>query len=203
MGPAHRQARRLGSGLGVVAALVLGAAPAAESASRQAQPAASAPQPASHGGGVAGAMSAAAPSPDDRVAAALNQIGMVTCAAAVEHAARFLFEDGEANFTVQPLGPDANRWPTVIVIESAHAAMGQHRLTTLTVSPGPTCAGFYEQVVNWAMPCDQVQATMFAAFKTPQLMLHEVRVSELSPGVQLYLMPSAGGCTSVKKELFR
>jgi hypothetical protein len=192
----------MGRPSGLALALALAAAPAAQAASRQAPPAAV--QPASPaGGGVAGAMATATPTPDDRLAAALHQIGMVTCAGAVEHAARFLFEDGEANFTVQPLGPDANRWPTVIVIESAHAAMGQHRLTTLTVSPGPTCAGFYEQVVNWPMPCDQVQATMFAAFKTPQLLLRQVRVSELSPGVQLYLMPASGGCTSVKKELFR
>ena len=183
--------------LGLAAGLATAAGPAAAQRPH-------APLPPSGGaGGVAGSMGGqAAQTPTQRLAAALAQIGMTTCAAATLHAANFLFEDGEANFTVQPLGPDANRWPTVITIEGAHRAMGTTRLSTLTVNPGPTCSGFYEQVIWWAMPCDKLQASVFAAFGAPRLLLRNVEVSELNPGLQLYLEPAGAGCTSVKKELF-
>jgi hypothetical protein len=147
-------------------------------------------------------MGQAAPSPIERLNAALSQIGITACAGAVQRAAGFLFEDGEANFSIQPLGPDANRWPTVIVIESAHATMGRTRLTTLTVSPGPGCSGFYEQVIYWPQPCDELKKSVFAAFQPPHPLLRDVEVSELSPAVQLYLIPAGAGCTSVKKEMF-
>jgi hypothetical protein len=159
------------------------------------------PRP-SGAGGVAGGMGAQAQTPSQRLAAAFAQIGLTACAAAAQRAADFLFEDGEANFTVQPLGPDANRWPTVVVIEGAHQTMGRTRLSTLTVSPGPTCAGFYEQVIWWDMPCEKLKATVFATFGAPRVILRNVQVSELNPGLQLYLTPAGGGCTSVKKELF-
>lgn len=153
--------------------------------------------------GVAQGMSSAAPTAEDRLEAALRQIGMTQCAGVVTKAARFLFEDGEVNFTVQPLGPDANRWPTVIMIEGAHKAAGATRLTSLTVSPGAAgCAGFYEQVIAWPTPCDQLKATTFAAFQNTKIILRNVKVSELGPGLQLYLMPAGAGCVSVKKELF-
>jgi hypothetical protein len=159
--------------------------------------------PPAGAGGVAGGMGGGqAPTPSQRLAAALSQIGMTTCAPAAQRAANFLFEDGEANFTVQPLGPDANRWPTVIVIEGAHQTMGRTRLSTLTVSPGPTCAGFYEQVIWWDMPCDKLKASIFGAFGAPRAILRNVQVSELNAGLQLYLTPAGTGCTSVKKELF-
>jgi len=147
-------------------------------------------------------MGAQAQTPSQRLAAALAQVVMTTCAAAAERAAAFLFEDGEANFTVQPLGPDANRWPTVIVIEGAHQTMGRTRLSTLTVSPGPTCSGFYEQVIDWDLSCDRLKATVFAAFGASRALLRNVQVSELNAGLQLYLTPAGTGCTSVKKELF-
>jgi hypothetical protein len=147
-------------------------------------------------------MGAQAQSPSQRLAAAFAQIGLTTCAAAALRAADFLFEDGQVNFTVQPLGPDANRWPTVVVIEGAHQTMGRTRLSTLTVSPGPTCSGFYEQVIWWDMPCDKLKASVFASFNAPRVILRNVQVSELNAGLQLYLTPAGTGCTSVKKELF-
>ena len=151
---------------------------------------------------VAGGMSAGAPSAEDRLADALRQIGMTQCAASVQRAAHFLFEDGEANFTVQPLGPDANRWPTVIVIEGAHAAAGRTRFSTLTVAPGPGCSGLYEQVIAWPTPCAELKATTFSAYANAKVVLRNVQVSELNPGLQVYLMPSGTGCVSIKKELF-
>ena len=164
-------------------------------------PVAAAPQGA---GNVAAAMSGAAASPADRLDAAMGQIGLTQCAAVVDKAARFLFEDGEVNFTVQPLGPDANRWPTVIMIEGSHpGTASKTRLSSLTVSPGPAgCAGFYEQVIAWPTPCEQLKATTFAAFTNTRIVLRNVKVSELGPGLQIYLMPGATGCVSVKKELF-
>ncbi len=161
-----------------------------------------APPPAAAASNVAGGMSAGAPSVEDRLAGALQQIGMTQCAASVQRAAHFLFEDGEANFTVQPLGPDANRWPTVIVIEGAHAAAGRTRFSTLTVAPGPGCAGLYEQVIAWPTPCAELKATTFSAYANAKVVLRNVQVSELNPGLQVYLMPSGAGCVSIKKELF-
>jgi hypothetical protein len=160
------------------------------------------PPPPARTAGVAAAMGGAAQTPSQRLAAALAQVGLTTCAPAAERAADFLFEDGEANFTVQPLGPDANRWSTVIVIEGAHQAMGRTRLSTLTVSPGPTCSGLYEQVIYWDLPCAKLKASVFAAFGAPRTLLRNVQVSELSPGLQLYLTPAGAGCVSMKKELF-
>lgn len=151
---------------------------------------------------VAGGMSVGEPSPDERLAGALQQIGLTTCAAATLRAARFLFDGGEANFTVQPLGPDANRWPTVITLETAHANKGRVRLSTLVASPGPTCSGLYEQVISWPTPCPELKATVFSGYQNARLIYRAVQVSELGPGLQVYLMPSGAGCVSVKKELF-
>lgn len=150
-------------------------------------------------------MEAAAPSPADRLAAALGQIGLTACAGPVQRAATFLFEDGQANFIIQPMGPDANRAPTVITIESGHAALGRTRLTTLTVSPGAGCPGFYEQTISWPTPCAELQRTVFADFKQARPLMRQVTVSELNAGLQLYLLPSPSGqgCTSVKREMFR
>jgi hypothetical protein len=151
-------------------------------------------------------MQSATNGPYDRLAGALAQIGMTACAPAVLRAAKFLFEDGEANFLVQPLGPDANRWPTVISIEGAHANTGRTRFTTLTVSPsGAGCPGFYEQVINWPQTCAALQTSVFAGFKAPKIMLRQVTISELNAGVQVHLIPNTSGvgCTSVKRELFR
>ena len=152
---------------------------------------------------VAAGMGGVAPSPTQKLATALSQIGLTSCSAAVMQAGAFLFEDGQANFIVQPLGPDANRWPTVIVIEGAHAALGTTRLTTLTIAPGPACSGFYQQTIYWPQPCAELKKTVFSGFKTTGLLLKHVEVSELSPAVQLYLTPAGAGCLSEKKELFR
>lgn len=155
--------------------------------------------------GVSGGMSTAPAGPADQLAAAFAQIGMTRCAGMAQRAANFLFEDGEAAFTVQPLGPDANVWPTVITIESAHADNGPVRFSTVTISPGQGCAGFYEQVIVWPTSCDELARTVFASFTGTRLLLNAVQVSELNAGLQLYLMshPDGRGCTSIKRELFR
>lgn len=155
--------------------------------------------------GVSGAMGSAPPSPADLLAQSLAQIGLTNCAGAVQRAAAFLFEDGAAAFTVQPLGPNANIWPTVISIESAHPPSGQTRFSTVTIAPGQSCAGFYEQVIVWPVRCDELGRTVFSGFTATRKLLNQVQVSELNAGLQLYLMPHQGGrgCTSIKRELFR
>jgi hypothetical protein len=153
---------------------------------------------------VAGGLSTVARSPSQQLARALREIHMTTCAPLAQTAADFLFENGAANFTVQPLGPNADQWPTVIVIESAHADQGRTRFSTITVAPGPGgCSGLYEQVIHWTQSCPVLKATTFADFQSERLMLRDVRVSEANPGLQLYLTPAGTGCVSVKKELLR
>ena len=185
-----------------IAALPAPCAAAAPHVHRKAAVETPAPVAPTASSSVAGGMGEAVLSPSDRLTNALQQIGMTTCAGAVQRAAKFLFEDGDANFTVQPLGPDANRWPTVIVIEGSHAAMGKTRFSTLTVTPGPTCSGFYQQVISWPVPCAELKRTVFADFQNVRVVLRNVQVSELGPALQVYLMASGTGCVSVKKELF-
>jgi hypothetical protein len=151
---------------------------------------------------VAAAMGPVVQPPAQRLAQALTQIGLTACAAPVMQAGSFLFENGEANFTIQPLGPDANRWPTVVMIEGAHATMGKTRLSTLTIAPGAGCSGFYQQVIYWPQACPELKRTVFAPFTSTRVLLRNVQISELNAGVQLYLMPAGTGCVSVKKELF-
>jgi hypothetical protein len=182
----------------------LAAAPPALWAQAPRPRATGAPAPRAATSSVAGSMSQATLPPAQRLAAVLSQIGLTACAPAVLRAGGFLFESGEANFVVQPLGPDPNRWPTVIMIEGAHPALGTTRLTTLTVTPGPTCTGFYQQMIWWPQPCDDLKKTVFADFRPTGVLLRRVQVSELGPGVQLYLTPAGPtGCVSEKKELFR
>ena len=52
-------------------------------------------------------------------------------------------------------------------------------------------------------PCDRLKATVFANFAAERTLMRDVRISELNPGLQLYLTPAGTGCISVKKELFR
>jgi hypothetical protein len=113
----------------------------------------------------------------------------------------FIFEGQAAKFIAQPLGLDADRWPTVFVIESADPAGGHTRLSTLMVSPN--CAGMYEQVIYWVQPCKVIKSTVFAAYVGEHAMLRDVTVSESGPALQVYLSPAGRGCLSVKKELFR
>ena len=165
-------------------------------------PAASAPAP-----GVAGGFrSNSGPSAIQRLNAALGQIRLTTCASVFQQAGAFVFESGEANFTVQPLGPDANRWPTVVTIESNHPATTttktpQTRLTTLVVAPAGTCSGLYTQVIYWPEACAALKARVFAGFGPERPLLARVMLSEANPGLQLYLTPAGPGCVSVKKEL--
>lgn len=139
--------------------------------------------------------------PVERVRAALAQAGITICAPMIERAAQFLFEDGEGNFTLQPLAAEVNRWPVVLTMESAHATQGRTRLTIVTIAPAGSCAGSYEQIITWPQNCDVLKSTVFAAFKSERPLFRNVRQSELSPGIQLYLMHSGTGCVSVKKEL--
>ena len=57
-------------------------------------------------------------------------------------------------------------------------------------------------MIAWPTPCEQLKATTFAAFANTRILLRNVKVSELGPGLQIYLMPGPTGCVSVKKELF-
>ena len=137
-----------------------------------------------------------------RLNAAIKSINLNTCAPVVTQAAQFLFDKGDVQFVVQPLGPDANRWPTVVTFEGANGDKPQTRLTTLIVAPAGSCAGLYQQVIYWPEACASVKARIFADFKNEKPFLRNVRVSEGNPGLQLYLVPAgAGGCVSVKKEL--
>lgn len=156
-------------------------------------------------GGVASGMGQLPPKPAERLAAAFSEIGLTACAGVAQRAGNFLFEDGEAAFTVQPLGPNANAWPTVISIESRHPPAGQTRFSTITISPGAGCSGAYEQVIVWPKRCDELARTVFSDFTANRPLLSQVQVSELNAGLQLYLMPHQGGrgCTSIKRELFR
>jgi hypothetical protein len=156
-------------------------------------------------GGVAGGFRQA-PGPAQRLAMAVRQVGVRTCAPVLDQAAGFLFEGGRAEFVVQPLGPDANRWPTVVTAESSHSggtakAPAQTRLTTLVVAPAGSCSGLYQQVIYWPESCTALKARVFGAFTAEHPLLERVRQSEANPGLQLYLLPAGTGCVSVKKEL--
>lgn len=152
----------------------------------------------------AGGVGAAFRSPGDamtRLAASLRQINLNVCLPVFTQAENFLFDRGDVQFVVQPLGPDANRWPTVVTSEGSHGAKAQTRLTTLIIAPAGTCSGLYQQVIYWPEACAAVKARVFADFKNERPMLKNVRVSEANPGLQLYMMTAGTGCVSVKKEL--
>lgn len=142
-----------------------------------------------------------AATPSQQLLQALQQIHLTQCAVKVQQATNFLFEGQPAQFIVQPLGPDGDRWPVVFVVESADPAGGHTRFSTLMISPG--CAGMYEQMIVWQQPCNTIKATVFAKFTGEHALLREVRVSDAGPALQAYLIPSGGGCISIKKELFR
>lgn len=152
-------------------------------------------------GGVGGAFRAP-PDALTRLNAAIKSVNLNTCAPIVSQAASFLFDRGDVQFIVQPLGPDANRWPTVVTSEGANGGKLQTRLSTLIVAPAGTCSGLYQQVIYWPETCASIKARVFADFKGEKPFLRNVRVSEANPGLQLYLMPAGTtGCVSVKKEL--
>ncbi|PZO06532.1 MAG: hypothetical protein DCF28_01590 [Alphaproteobacteria bacterium] len=151
---------------------------------------------------VAGNIGSMPGSTEQRLADALNSIGMTRCTSRAVQVGRFLMEGSHANFTVQPLGPNGDLWPTVITMESSHADNGTTRLSIISISPN--CAGFYQQTIYWSQPCSVLRSGTFAAFTGAQRLLANVIVSELDVATQLYLMPAGPqGCVSVKKELFR
>jgi hypothetical protein len=150
--------------------------------------------------------------PAERLNAAVQQLGIGRCAPVFAQAGQFLFENATAQFVVQPLGPDVNRWPTAVTIEGAYplaakpgaaaAPTQQTRLTTLIVAPAGSCSGLYNQVIYWPEPCAGLKTRVFGSYTNERPLLARVRQSEANPGLQLYLMPAgANGCVSVKKEL--
>lgn len=156
-------------------------------------------------GGVAGGFRSTATG-IQRLMTAVSQLRLTSCAPVFQQAGGFLFENAEVQFVVQPLGPDTNRWPTVMTAEGNHpmkaGAPNQTRLTTLIVAPAGTCSGLYSQVIYWPEPCATLKTRVFAGFTNDRPLLAKVRQSEASPALQLYLMPAgANGCVSVKKEL--
>jgi hypothetical protein len=186
----------------VAVALALGwatpllAAPARPAA----KPAPAAPALPPHAANSAVARGMGDASPSLQITRALQAIHLTACAGAVQQVTDFLFEGQDANFIAQPLGPDADRWPTVFVIESADPAGGHNRFATLMISPN--CSGMYEQVLYWPQPCPVVKATVFAKFTGEHPLLSDVKVSDSGPALQVYLTPAGSGCVSVKKELF-
>jgi len=151
---------------------------------------------------VAGNIGSMPSSVDQRLADALVSIGMTHCSTRMLQVAHFLMEGSPANFTVQPLGPNGDMWPTVVTIESTHETNGRTRLSVINISPN--CAGFYQQTIYWPQSCPTLKGTIFAAFNSPRRLLADVQVSELDAATQLYLLPAGpAGCVSVKKELFR
>lgn len=139
-----------------------------------------------------------------RLNEAIRQINISTCAPTISEAAGFLFDRGDVQFVVQPLGPDANRWPTVVTSEGTHGEAKQTRLTSLVVAPAGSCSGIYQQIIYWAESCNTVKQRVFTEFKGEKIFARNVRVSEVNPGLQLYLMPAGtNGCVSIKKELIR
>lgn len=196
--------RRIGARLAVAAAgaATLVAAPASAQSPARAQRAASPVQSAAPTGGVAQGLSTARPGVSQRVAAAIAQLRMGACSGRLQTIVDFLVEGQDGAFTVQPLGPDSNRWPVVVTLETAHPAQGRTRLDTIIVSPGPSCSGFYQQTIWWAEPCAELKRTTFAAFQNAKPLYREVQVSEANAGLQLYLTAVGSGCMSVKKELF-
>jgi hypothetical protein len=155
--------------------------------------------------GVASGFRAAAQTALQRLDVAMAQVGLTACAPVFGQAGQFLFENAPVQFVVQPLGPNANRWPTVVTAEGAHPMPGgatQTRLTTLLVAPAGTCSGLYQQVIYWPETCATLKKRVFPTFANDRPLLARVRQSEASPGLQLYLMPAGPtGCVSVKKEL--
>lgn len=158
-------------------------------------------------GGVAGGFRSVI-TPIQELMTALSQIRLTACAPVFQQAGQFLFEDGQARFTVQPLGMDANRWPTAVTMETRHrvanaagAPAEQTRLTTLVVAPAGTCSGLYNQVIYWPEPCAKVKARVFGAFAGERPMLRDVKRSEANPGLHVHLMPAGAGCVSMKQEL--
>lgn len=151
---------------------------------------------------VAGNIGSMPGSTEQRLADSLSAIGMTRCASRAVQVGRFLMEGSAANFTVQPLGPNGDMWPTVITMESSHASNGTTRLSMISISPN--CAGFYQQTIYWTQPCAALRSGIFAPFTGTRRLLDNVTIGELDVATQLYLMPAGPqGCVSVKKELFR
>ena len=151
---------------------------------------------------VAGNIGSMPGSTEQRLADSLNSIGMTRCTTRAVQVGRFLIEGSDANFIVQPLGPNGDMWPTVITMESSHPSNGTTRLSMISISPN--CAGFYQQTIYWNQPCAVLRSGTFAAFTGTRRLLANVTFGELDAATQLYLLPAGPqGCVSVKKELFR
>ena len=113
----------------------------------------------------------------------------------------YLFDRQDAKTVAQPLGLDADRWPTVFTIESGDSTGGGHdRFAILTIAPN--CSGMYQQTIYWPTPCALVKSTMFGKFSGEHPLLRDVKVADDGPALQVYLMPAGTGCVSIKKELF-
>lgn len=128
------------------------------------------------------------------------RIGMAQCGTALAKAAIFLANGQSANYVIQPMGLDLTQWPVTLTMESIDPT-GPSRMAVLIMQPG--CSGMYTQTITWDMNCSDVHQKMFSNFTSERTFLKNVRAFKSGINLELFLLPQAGKCTSIKKELFR
>lgn len=126
--------------------------------------------------------------------------GFPTCSAALAKVALFLSNGMDATYTVEPLGVDETAWPIVLTMESENPGGGD-RLSVANMNPG--CSGMYTQTIYWSRSCEAVKTQVFPNFGSQKTFMRNVRKSRSGRNLELFLMPAAAGCVSIKKELFR
>lgn len=144
------------------------------------------------------AQEAPEPSTLQRLAA---QSGLGTCLNAVRKAGPFL-TGPEGSYAVlsmsHPVAPDASAW--TVAIERARE--GVTDLVTATFAPTIRggCDVVYEVVQAWRMSCQDYALKAGSATISVPVIGKRIGVLPASPTSHVYLMRTAGGCTSVTKE---
>lgn len=171
-------------------------APAAQPAAAQPAPAAAQlQQPASQ------LASQPAPAAENVIIQAALRARVQTCIGHLKGVSDFLIAGSPHGVFVTQHGQHPDRQLFSAIIERVDQA-GSH-VITLNLSPAPTggCAIEYSQVTNWAEPCQKVAAGPFAGYKVKGGLVKNVSVLEREPLLHSFLMPTAGGCVSVKREV--
>ena len=129
------------------------------------------------------------------------QSGLGTCLNAVRRIGPFL-TGPEGSYAVlsmsHPVAPDASAW--TVAIERAREGVSDLVSATFAPTIRGGCDVVYEVVQVWRMSCQDYALKTGAAAGSVPVIGQRIGVLAASPTSHVYLMRTAGGCTSVTKE---
>lgn len=140
----------------------------------------------------------------NRIVQAASQAGIVTCLPRINQISSFITSDTPTGALLFTAPNDTNKKQMSVSMEviNPNSSLPSYITTSFSPSVDGGCSGSYEVVNFWLGPCEELAKNVFTTFKpTGRALRQQISVLENGPYARVFLMPAAGGCVSIKKEI--